>query len=275
VNERDAAVEGFDSIDVPGGRLYVASDRSGAVAELGLGAPKAWESRLANADPSSGRGATARCSAPSGGSLILKRMKRGGLAGPLWRDRFAGTERLLDNLRIPMEALRRGVPTARPVALLLVEGPPGLFRSWQALEEIAGSRDLAQRIRAGEEIDRAVWREAMGVVRTMHDQGVEHRDLNLGNLLIREATPGNCEAFVIDLDAARIHDGPLDFALRQRGLRRLERSWVKLGGESGAPDWFALYAGDDAEMLARLYRGRARGRLLLALRRFGRSRPGL
>ena len=45
--------------------------------------------------------------------------------------------------RRPLEALGRGVPTAPPLAMLLIGGPPGLYRAWAAFEEIQeGDRGL-------------------------------------------------------------------------------------------------------------------------------------
>jgi hypothetical protein len=102
----------------------------------------------------------------------------------------------------------------------------------------------------------------------MHDAGVDHRDLNLGNLLLRASAAG-VEAFIVDLDAARLCAGPLPFAARQRALRRLERSLVKIGdgdpGEQSRARLYEAYAGDDAGLAQRLGRGRRVGRMWIHL----------
>ena len=106
----------------------------------------------------------------------------------------------------------------------------------------------------------------------MHDRGLAHRDLNLGNLLIRRGTAP--QAFVIDLDRARLHVGPLGFHPRQRALRRLERSYVKscVAGsvsEDVRNSIYTLYAADDRGLAARLEQGRYAGRAWISLHRLG------
>lgn len=167
-----------------------------------------------------GRGATAVVSLPSG-ALRLKQLRRGGLLGPIWKDRFFGTGRLLENLEIPAEAIRRGVPTPEAVALFLVPGPPMLYRGWLAVEEIEDAADLWKKLEADEEIPVAL--NLCGrAIRKMHDAGLDHPDLNIGNLLIRHD-----EAIVIDLDKARLADSPVSLARRRANLARLDRSYVK------------------------------------------------
>jgi hypothetical protein len=116
----------------------------------------------------------------------------------------------------------------------------------------------------------------MAAVRRMHDLGIDHRDLNAGNLLVRGAGAG-AEAFVVDLDRARLSPEPLAFALRRRTLRRLERSWVKLHGAAPGdrtPDWiYEAYAGEDRTLGERLARGRRVGRWLIHLHRIAWRRP--
>jgi len=208
------------------------------------------------------------------GRWVLKRMRRGGFLRFVWRDRFSGARRLLANLTTPVEARRRGIPTAAPVALLLRRGPPGFYRAWMALEEIEGASDLRARFSTVPPAAVTEMSAVLACVRRMHDAGIEHRDLNVGNLLIRagERVP---EVFVVDLDRVVLHDGPVSFRRRQSALRRLERSWVKTFGDAGpagAPDaasWYSWYAGDDEEVARRLRAGRTAGRAWLAFHRMG------
>ncbi len=188
-------------------------------------------------------------------------------------DRFAGRGRVLDNLRLPAIACARGIPTAAPQALLIQRGGGGTVRAWLALNEIHGAVDLRSWLTSREPAA-GVFDATLGVVRDMHDRGVEHRDLNLGNLLIREGEPP--EAFVIDLDRARLHPGPLGFRLRQRGLRRLERSYVKCCHPEAASERvrrgiYDAYAAGDAALTRRFRRGRLAGRMLIGLHRLAWS----
>lgn len=249
--------------------------RSGQIEHLrriGLGRPERWQELLSQGSmPAAGRGATAVLDL-AGTRARLKRLRRGGLLGSLWRERFPGRRRVLDNLRLPIEAARRGIPTPAPLALLVVEGPPGLFRAWMAVEEIAGARDLGAWFGgANSPPSRPELAEAMSVVRRMHEVGLDHRDLNLGNLLLRRGGEGG-SVFVVDWDGARTRTGPLSFRVRLRALRRLERSAVKLFG-TGEPAvrrlWYELYAAGDPQLADRLERVRLEGDLRLRLRRLG------
>jgi len=239
--------------------------------DLGLHRREGWQERLTAPAGASGRGATRAIELPCGRSARLKRLRRGGWAASLWRDRYAGRERLLDNLRVPLEAARRGVPTAAPLALLIERAGAGLYRAWLAVEELDAA-DLRTRLAAGRPLSTEELGAALSVVRRMHERGIEHRDLNLGNLLVGDG-PGP-PAFVIDLDGARLHDGPLSFRARLRGLRRLERSYVKccypgVASEELRSSIYTEYAGGDVELGRRLDRGRRCGRAWIGLHRLG------
>ena len=247
-----------------------------AIEELrgaGFERPWTWNQYLERAPlDAAGRGATARVVLSSGLALRVKRLRRGGWTARLWRGRFAGSRRALDNLRVPLEARRRGVPTPAPVALLVQSGGAGLVRAWLAVEELDGARDLRSRIASRVPPTPEEFAAAVGAVRRMHDAGVEHRDLNLGNLLVvgdREVA-----AFVVDLDGGRLHPDPLPVALRRRALHRLERSYVKCRHPHPARDdvrdsFYALYAGDDDSLRGLLERGRRAARVRIGLHRLG------
>jgi len=255
--------------------LIEAARCAGEFAGAGLGSPEGWEQRLLGPAGAAGRGATARVELAGGSVARIKRLRRGGLGASVWRGRFWGARRLLDNLRLPIVAAERGVATAAPLALLLQSDRLGWVRAWLAVGEIEGATDLRSRIAAGrpigDELD-----ATMRLVRRMHDRGVEHRDLNLGNLLVR-GPAGAVEAFVVDLDRGRLHAGPLGFRARRRGLRRMERSYVKACHPGRAADdlrtrIYSSYAAGDLPLARRLERGRGLGRIWIALHRLGWGR---
>jgi hypothetical protein len=232
---------------------------------LGLHDSASWDALLRGAASGSGRGTTRRCGLSSGGFARLKQLRRGGLVGPLWGERFVGSRRLLRNLSLPVEAAHRGIDTPAPLGLLIVRAGPGLVRGWLAVEDLEQTDDLAALFRSGRPPTRAELACVMRMVRRMHDLGLEHRDLNLGNLLLRRGSEPR--SFVIDLDSARLHGGSLGFNLRQRALRRLERSHAKSGLDaSRANDYYDLYAADDTALAIRLARGRRAGRFWLRCR---------
>ena len=253
--------------------LWVREELLDGVRRAGLDDPVCWQERLATRSLGSGRGSTARCHIPGGPHVLLKKMRRGGITGPLWRGRYPGLRRLLDNLEVPLETARRGVPTVTPVAMLTQEGPPLLYQGWLAMEEIVGARDLTSRWEGTQLAGRAEIAATMRLVRRMHDAGIEHRDLNLGNLLLRDRPQDGYEAFVVDLDRARLHPAPLALRLRKRGLGRMWRSYVKLCGGSrpqaaeALVSWYSLYADGDEALLRRLMKGRSLQDAALALHR--------
>jgi 3-deoxy-D-manno-octulosonic acid kinase len=235
---------------------------------LGLDRPDGWRRQLGSGSGAPGRGAIGRLELP-GESLVLKQMRRGGWLGPVWRDRYPGVGRLLDNLTLPLRVARLGIATAEPVALLLVPGPPAFHRGWLATRRIEDTEDLMRRFASASPPDALRLQHVIALVRRMHDTGIEHPDLNLGNLLLRDG-PSGPEAFVVDLDRVRLHGEPLSFGRRQRAVRRLERSFLKqFGSRPDAPDWYGLYAAGDTVLADGFRRGRPVGRLLERLHRLG------
>jgi 3-deoxy-D-manno-octulosonic acid kinase len=240
--DRELAAAGF-VLRRRDGRLLVASpDALDELVELGFDDPATWESSIASGCIPGGRGGSSLLRLGDGTVLRLKRLRRGGALAPLWRDRFAGSGRILANLTLPTAIAARGIATPRAEALLVVSGPPGLHRGWLATRNVAGAEDLAAAARRLGPPDRERWCPVLHFVRSMHDAGLEHRDLNATNLVW---TPAGLA--VVDLDGARLHSGPLSPALRLRALRRLDRSWVKLFGDRDRADrfalWHELYAG--------------------------------
>ena len=216
------APPGFHRRPTARGVLYAAADLEDRVVLQGLDRGDVWERLLGTGSTGSGRGASAIL-----GGWRLKRFRRGGLTAPLWRDRYPRASRLVAALAASAEAARRGVPTPEAVALLVERDRGPLVRGYLATEEIEGAEDLARRAVRGAATRRDV-EEAMRAVRRMHDRGVVHPDLNLGNLLM---TVG--EVYVVDLDRVTFSASPVSQRRRRRALRRIERSCAKLTGSPG------------------------------------------
>lgn len=254
--------------------LYVAATLEDAVRARGLDSWEQWDRTLASGAAASGRGATAVVEGAPGSRWRLKAMRRGGRLAGIWRDRYGSARRLVATLSASAEAQARGVPTAQPVALIVEVGLGGLARGAMAFAEIEGSEDLARRAMR-KTAARADFEAAIVAVRAMHDRGVGHPDLNLGNVLLRPTSTSVPDVFLVDFDRARFAPGPLPFGRRQAALRRLERSCAKLTGSAGpfgpgSEDfWYTTYAADDARLARRLARGRAWGRWVLAAHRLG------
>jgi hypothetical protein len=254
---------GFEAVEAAGGTLIGARGLMSALIERGLDDPAEWRLLLSAAPSGAGRGSTARLLLPDGRRLVLKKLLRGGAAGRLRRELFSGTARLLGNIVTPLMAAERGIATPAPAALLMVPGPPGFYHAWLAMEEIASASDLSTIIDSGSSVSLDQAAAAMRLVRRAHDNGLDHRDLNLGNILVRTTAAGECEAFIIDLDKARLAAGKLPFRRKLAALLRLERSYLKRMALSGVrvvrgerECWYELYAGDDHRLAARLARWR-------------------
>lgn len=228
----------------------------------------------AAAPPASGRGATILVDGGGGRRLVVKLLRRGGLAGRL-RGEFHGRARLLGELATLEEAIRRGVPAAAPAFGAAGRTSSGTTLAVLATVEVAGSESLAE-IAAGTgapaspRARREALRAAGGAVRRAHDAGLDHADLNVGNVLVvLGAEPqGRPEAaVVVDLGASRV-GAPLPLGRRAANLVRLLRSAEKhLGAPGRSPrDAAAFLRGYlDAGGGGRARRA-FRGRLLAAIR---------
>ena len=202
-----------------------------AVEALELGTMEGAERLLARngesrGDPS-GRAPTRVTRLPdSEAKLHVRRVVHGGLLAPLWIGRLAGIDRVRNELLVTAELRERGAPVPRAVlAFALRSGP--LWRASIATIHIEAAPDGITFLRgqpSADRIERAA--DATGrAVRRFHDVGGRHRDLHLGNLLVREEDR-EVEAWVIDLDRCGAGQPPAE-ARRRHELRRLERSVAK------------------------------------------------
>ncbi len=243
--------------------------------EAGLHRLESWSGTTAGRRGGPGRGAVAPFELPCGRRLMLKKLRRGGLAARFRNDRFRGTARLLANLTLPVELAARGVATAEPAALLLQEGPSGLFQGWLATAEIRNAIDAMTWLEGAEPAGPGLLNPIVRFVRSIHDAGLQHRDLNLGNLMVRPVKGIAENAAVLDLDGARLHGGGVPFRLRMISLWRLERSMVKRFGTRGPlgtdyrRSWAAAYSAGDAALARRIMRWWPVGKILLAVHRAG------
>lgn len=189
-----------------------------------------------------------------GGRVVVRHYHRGGAAaGPLLGDRYLrwGISRPVAEARASAAVRRRGIPS--PAVVAGAVHPAGLFyRADLVTMYVPGSIDLAgllfgepaepetsrRRGRSGDEVDRR-WLRARVLAETgrllarMGEAGVEHRDLNAGNVLVRMDGTA-LRLLLLDLDRCRIRP-PGEMTDPVPMLRRLERSLVKLGRRSGRP----------------------------------------
>jgi len=179
--------------------------------------------------PTSWRWRPAWC---EGDGLAVRLYAHGGVLGPVLGTRFWGARRMLDELRLAIVAHELGVPTAVPVAVRIERTFGPLVTAHYVSEAIPDAVDLLTLLRdagRGGPVPPAARRrlaESLAdAVAAMHDAGIWHADLSLGNLLVQGALDAP-RTFIIDFDRAkRTESVPLP--RRVANLLRLNRSVTK------------------------------------------------
>lgn len=127
--------------------------------------------------------------------------------GPLLGDRyFDRLPRPFVELRVSQALREAGVPTPRVLAAAVVPARPG-YRADIATEWLEPGLDLAELLRPNlyPEEERVAAVEAAGVTAgRAHRAGLDHPDLRPRNLFLRPGDDGRWEAFLLDLDRARL-----------------------------------------------------------------------
>lgn len=163
--------------------------------------------------------------------VIVKSLMRGGLFGRLNRRIHFSQKRLFRAVDLSVRLVDRGVPASEVLfgRSEKIFGP--FFRLSLATKEIEEAEPLLSFL-AGRTISEkrksTVARVAGESVRSLHDAGVIHADLNMNNLLVAPAGDGTRPArvFIIDLDGSRVVQA-LGDKERALNLTRLLRHAVK------------------------------------------------
>ncbi len=177
---------------------------------------------------------------------LVRHYRRGGLLGRLLGDRYWGAGRFFEEARVTERARALGVAAPAVLGVRAEKVMCRWYRGDFATREITGSRDLAfylQRWRDTGEVPADPLRSSLArklgeLLRRMHDAGIVHADLNVKNLLVRiePACPDGVQAFVVDLDKARICPS-VPARLRAENLLRLYRSLEKQGFAGSVVGW--------------------------------------
>ena len=204
-------------------------------AEMNLFSPGHWGDR-ARPVGDGGRGGARFVDAPFG-PCVLRQYLRGGMAAKLSHDQYlwrgANRTRSFAEFRL-MRALRAlKLPVPRPIAAFYMrEGMR--YRAAILMERLEGVRSLADRaLVAGRG---APWEETGRLIARFHRAGLDHADLNAHNILF----DANGHGWLIDFDRGVLRIPATRW--RERNLKRLLRSLIKLRGERSHDDVEKDYA---------------------------------
>ena len=257
--------DGFVIVERGPTRLYLRATHAEALLGIQIQRVSEWVDKHPWSAGGTGRGSLARLhpGLPGGSALIIKKYRHGGLLGRLFSSRYLSPRRALRAIAASDAARRAGVPVPLVVAGAAQRAFPFGCRLYEVSVEISGAEPLDRALGLGAAAGPAL---AAGVrsrrrllieacarsVRTLHDAGIDHRDLNLANLLAASG-PAGPSVHVIDFDAARTR-APLTSRRRLAALHRLYRSAVKLHPRREPPRpltqmrWLKAYCAGDARL---------------------------
>lgn len=204
-------------------------------AEMSLFSPAHWGER-ARPVGDGGRGGAWFVDAPFG-HAVLRQYLRGGLAAKLSRDHYiwrgANRTRSFAEFRLMRALHAQKLPVPRPIAAFYMR--EGLrYKAAILMERLEGVRSLADRaLVAGRG---APWEETGRLIARFHRVGLDHADLNAHNILF----DANGHGWLIDFDRGVLRIPATRW--RERNLKRLLRSLVKLRGERSHDDVEKDYA---------------------------------
>ncbi len=170
-----------------------------------------------------GRGGTVRA-LTSQGAVIVRTFRRGGAMRWAGETYFGFRARPFHEFWLLLRARRRGLPVPDPIAAVVMPYLGIAYRGLLMMSEIGGV-SVWEYLREHPAAD--ITLALAHSLHRLHDGGLDHPDLNLGNILV---LPGDDEtgfAFV-DLDRAHLREKPLAEAARRRMLARIRRSARRL-----------------------------------------------
>jgi len=186
-----------------------------------------------------GRGAAYRVRLPCAQAVVFRMCRRGGLLGGLLRDNYLHVwprlPRPFAEIVMTEKARERGVPGPEPLGARIDRRWAGWYRGVVVTRHLPAAQSLWACLRREPHADRRcdIVRAAGRAIGTLWRAGIYHPDLNLLNCVVSRAGD-SVEAFIVDFDRARMASAGEHDELRERMLRRLERSARKLDPTGGA-----------------------------------------
>ena len=186
-----------------------------------------WQANNAIVGSAQGRGTTwfiaAKNSADNMRNWGLRHYYRGGLVGKVINDQYLYTG--MANTRAAREfdllkSMRSlGLPAPKPVAFRIIKR--GLFYRADLLSSrIENASDLVG-ILSNKSINELLWQEIGKVIKSFHQQGIYHHDLNAHNILV----DANDKVWLIDFDRGEQRQQRIKW--QKENMARLRRSFQK------------------------------------------------
>jgi 3-deoxy-D-manno-octulosonic acid kinase len=201
-----------------------------------------WRTRATVESTQAGRGRAAFIESPEG-SWVLRHYARGGSVAKILDDRYLWTgearTRPFREWRLLHELHSAGLPVPAPVAARYRRA--GLFyRGDLITERIPGALPLSALLAQPERVSADAWRKVGACVRSFHEAGVFHADLNAHNLLL----DASGRVHLVDFDRGERRPPG---AWREANVARLRRSLEKIRRTSaahfGEDDWRSFLEG--------------------------------
>ena len=157
-------------------------------------------------------------------TCVLRHYQRGGFVARLLTDQYFWTgieqTRAWREWHLLRQLLDKGLPVPRPVAAH-VERMGFYYRADLMTLRLDASKSLADCLRK-KDLLQEQWRNIGRTVRSFHNAGVYHADLNAHNILLTDSGG----VYLIDFDKGEIRNQERGW--QQANMDRLERSLLKL-----------------------------------------------
>jgi len=200
---------GYKVIKENASTVAVKKEYEGPLMRLGISQPeRLLKEHISAPGTSKGRGPVLSIPIEEmpGTRIMIRKYLRGGLVRFVNNDTFLGNQRPFNELYIGAEAYARNIPTAETLAAVSIKKAGPFYNGYLITKELTSCADLPQYLKElskNSDIHFPEKKEQVLVktaekIKSMHDKGFLHADLNMKNILINSLTPENI--FIIDWD---------------------------------------------------------------------------
>jgi len=184
--------------------------------------PEYWQKQNLVVSQAVGRGTTWFVNY-KGDELALRHYYRGGLVAKLIKDTYLfssyGNTRAVAEFNLLVKLIALDLPVPQPVACRVTKSS-FFYRADLLTTRIKNAEDVVT-ILCKKSLAAEIWQKIGATIKTFHQQGIFHHDLNAHNLLI----DNNFKVWLIDFDKGRQRS--IDDTWPNQNLARLKRSLFK------------------------------------------------